>query len=90
MLHQSTIKALTAVAQLLNAPLQVFQQVDIYLHSITKFDMKAKIFITEEFHCIRYILCSYLEDGACTDHPKSAIFNSPLEPSSRFSGLMSR
>lgn len=35
MLHQSTIKALTAVAQLLNAPLQVFQQVDIYLHSIT-------------------------------------------------------
>lgn len=28
--------------------------------------------------------------GACTLHPKSAILRSPLSPSSRFSGLMSR
>ena len=28
--------------------------------------------------------------GACTDQPKSAILSSPLVPSSRFSGLMSR
>lgn len=34
-------------------------------------------------------LNSHLEDGACTDHPKSAIFNSPFDPSSKFSGLMS-
>ena len=32
---------------------------------------------------------TYLEDGACTDHPKSAILSSPADPRSRFSGLMS-
>ena len=31
-----------------------------------------------------------LSEGACTDQPKSAIFSSPFNPSSRFSGLMSR
>ncbi|EKU20435.1 hypothetical protein NGA_2001220, partial [Nannochloropsis gaditana CCMP526] len=30
------------------------------------------------------------EDGAWTDQPKSAIFNSRRGPSSKFSGLMSR
>lgn len=32
---------------------------------------------------------AYLEEGVWTDQPKSAIFSSPLAPSSRFSGLMS-
>ncbi|XP_063250209.1 THUMP domain-containing protein 2 isoform X4 [Prinia subflava] len=32
----------------------------------------------------------HLSDGACTDQAKSAILISPLEPSRRFSGLMSR
>ena len=33
---------------------------------------------------------TYLEEGAWTDQPKSAIFSSPPTPSNRFSGLMSR
>ena len=32
---------------------------------------------------------SDLDEGACTDQPKSAILSSPLRPISRFSGLMS-
>lgn len=30
-----------------------------------------------------------LDDGACTDHPKSAIFSSPFSPISKFSGFIS-
>lgn len=37
---------------------------------------------------VRTITC--LDDGEWTDQPKSAIFISPLRPSSRFSGLISR
>lgn len=32
---------------------------------------------------------AYFEDGACTDHPKSASFISPSYVSNKFSGLMS-
>lgn len=32
---------------------------------------------------------AYFEDGACTDHPKSASFISPSYVSNKFSGFMS-
>ena len=38
----------------------------------------------------RAVKSTYLEEGACTDHPKSAIFRSPFKLSNKFSGLMSR
>jgi hypothetical protein len=38
----------------------------------------------------KYFQKTNLDDGACTDHPKSAILRSEVRPSRRFSGLMSR
>lgn len=91
LLHQLTIKTFCCsgpVVQGFPHPHAVLGSSRLPPFHNYKCDKKANIFTT--FHCRRHILHSHLEDGACTDHPKSAIFNSPFEPSSKFSGLMSR
>lgn len=48
-----------------------------------------KFWVLKKSDVIHSMDC-YRSDGAWTDQPKSAILSSPLKPSSRFSGLISR